>query len=133
MLMEKIFDSQKLRDVPKLIICQFCRGEKEIKSSFYTDTSGSPPPKKNKQCDTMYFFATMSGTVALRCGKDGSPFIHAFCRAFVSEDNVLTMTTKINAFLSQHRFPLKHRKETGVYLQLSANTNYLLKELIFED
>ena len=80
-LLQPIFECEKLRGIPKIIINQFCRGEYNMNTAFVDNvTKGSTDRNRliNGQADLLQCFATVDGNVAVR-QKDGSPFIKELC------------------------------------------------------
>ena len=81
LLLQPIFECEKLRGIPKIIINQFCRGEYNMNTAFADNvTEGSTDRNRliNGQADLLQCFATVDGNVAAR-QKDGSPFIKELC------------------------------------------------------
>ena len=80
-LLQPIFECEKLRGVPKIIINQFCRGEFNMNTAYIDNvTNGNADRNRliNGQADLLQCFATVEGNVAVR-QKDGSPFIKELC------------------------------------------------------
>ena len=133
-LLEPLFNSEKLYNVPKIIVCQFCRGVSLITTSFQLDSADKTQSHSNTQADTMFFFATAEGNPAVRHPETGSPFVNEFCRVFCSENNAFNMSLKINKKLKKQEFQVFHESgESGKHRQVSSVRQTLEKQLIFEN
>ena len=80
-LLQPIFECEKLRGVPKIIINQFCRGEFNMNTAYIDNVLNGNADRNrliNGQADLLQCFATVEGNVAVR-QRDGSPFIKELC------------------------------------------------------
>ena len=89
-LLQPIFECEKLRGIPKIIINQFCRGEFNMNTAYVDNLTNENVDRNrliNGQADLLQCFATVEGNVAVR-QKDGSPFIKELCLLLNSKECV---------------------------------------------
>ena len=106
-ILEPIFKSPKFLGVPKLILCQFCRGISQIYACQEYHTLDSADLKEHKYinalADTVYYFATAKGNPAMR-SKNGSPFITSFCKVFREEPDLMAVSFEVNREVADQEF-----------------------------
>ena len=86
LLLQPIFDCEKLQGVPKIIINQFCRGKFNMNTAFLDhgpEENVSCSRLINGQADLLQCFSTVEGNQAVR-QNNGSPFIYELC-SFMKE------------------------------------------------
>lgn len=134
--LEPLFNCPELHNVPKIVVCQFCRGESMIHTCFELDAVDAIEniqPAFNSQTDTMYFFPTSVGSPAIRDPMNGSPFIKEFCRVFCEENDVYDMFLELNDSLAEKEFPVKYGGEPGTLKPAPMINSSFRKKLIFEN
>ena len=103
-ILEPIFKSPKFLGIPKLILCQFCRGNSQAYTCHSLDSAELKKEKfANSLADTVYYFATAKGNPAMR-SKDGSPFITSFCEVFQREPDLMTVSFEVNREVADQEF-----------------------------
>ena len=132
-IMERLLNSPKLAGVPKLFICQFCRGTSMISTSrFCFDSSDDCNLQTNTQADIMYFFATATGNQAYRDPESGSPFIAEFCDVFIKMNKLFDMELEIKSRFKKKKFPYVHDGQNVNHHQMPFVYSSLTKNIIFE-
>ena len=132
--MESIFICDKLLGVPKLVICQFCRGDSLIPTAtMVADSANDNQTTINGQADTLFYFATATGNLAMRDDKNGSPFINVFCEVFRKEINVWKMSIAINRKIAEKDFRISRDGDVFEYKQIPVFCHSFTKMLIFEN
>ena len=101
-ILEPIFKSPKFLGIPKLILCQFCRGVSQKYACHALDSIDSKK-QKNALADTVQFFATAKGNPAFRT-ENGSPFITSFCEKFQREPDLMKVAFEVNDEISSQEF-----------------------------
>ena len=132
-MLEPIFTRDKLSGVPKLVICQSCRGESLIPTAMVADSAKDDQTTINGQADTLFYFATAIGNLAVRDTKDGSPFIKVFCDTFRKENNFFNMSIAINRKIAEKDFPVEIDGDVIKYKQIPVFCHSFTKSLEFEN
>ena len=128
-ILEPIFKSSKFLGIPKLILCQFCRGYSRIYAGQDNYTLDSADLKKhniNSFTDTIYYFATAKGNPAMR-SKNGSPFITSFCRVFQREPDLMAVSFEVNREVADQEF----QTSAETYRVVPVFNHSLRKRIVF--
>ena len=131
-ILKPIFTCDELTGVPKLVICQFCRGEFLIPTAtMVADSANDNQTTINGQADTLFYFATAIGNLAIRDDRNGSPFIKVFCEIFCKEKNVWEMSIAINRKIAEKDFRINYDGDISKYKQIPFFCHSFTKMLIF--
>ena len=130
-IIDPLVNSNKLSNVPKIVIVQICKNSSLYSFTFDSDFEQSDNIRLNKfsQLDTIQFFGSTFFNLSTRDKINGaSPFINEFCRVFQFENNALNMILKLNINFARQKFLKNYRYRENPFPQ-SSHT--LCKELIF--
>ena len=134
-ILEPIFKSPKFLGIPKLIICQFCRGNSQIyacqvdKNNTLDSVDSKNDKFINALSDTVYYFATAKGNPAMRSKNDGSPFITSFCKVFQTESEFMEMSYEIHTEVAAKEFWINGE----IYRIVPFLSQSLRKKIVFPE